>query len=374
MDVRAGLSREPSRRDARRSDVARRPVTASCVDPASYDIGNLTVASLAYDGLTAYRRVGGTAGATLVGNLATEVPEPEDDGLTYVFELRPDLRFSDGTEVDPEDFRSSLERMLRINAGISFGAGYLFQGVVGARQCNDPSRPCDLSDGIEIDPDERTITVHLTEPDADFPHRLALPVASVVPSDSPARFADRAAAARNRPVHGRELRSPSERVELVRNEEFEVWSGDARPDGFPDRIEFGIDPNPERQLTEVLDGDADLMIASGIFGGPLPPSRIARLAVRHADLLHSASLPQTDWMFLNVRRPPFDDVRVRRALNYAVDRRRIVEIAGGPELAQPTCQIADARPAGLSAVLPVHPRSQRGRDLGRARRGQGRSG
>ena len=83
-----------------------------CVDPASYDIGNSTVASLAYDGLTAYRRVGGAAGSTLVANLATEIPEPEDDGLTYVFELRPDLRFSDGTEVDPEDFRSSIERML----------------------------------------------------------------------------------------------------------------------------------------------------------------------------------------------------------------------------------------------------------------------
>ena len=75
-----------------------------------------TVASLAYDGLTAYRRVGGAAGSTLVANLATEIPEPEDDGLTYVFELRPDLRFSDGTEVEPEDFRSSIERMLRINA------------------------------------------------------------------------------------------------------------------------------------------------------------------------------------------------------------------------------------------------------------------
>ena len=87
--------------------MSRGDLFCGCVDPASYDIGNLTVASLAYDGLTAYRRVGGTAGATLVANLATEIPEPEDDGLTYVFELRPDLRFSDGTEVDPEDFRSS---------------------------------------------------------------------------------------------------------------------------------------------------------------------------------------------------------------------------------------------------------------------------
>ena len=77
-----------------------------CVDLAVYDLGLISLASVAYDGLTAYRHVDGAAGSTLVGNLATEVPEAEDDGLTYVFELRPDLRFSDGTEVDPEDFRS----------------------------------------------------------------------------------------------------------------------------------------------------------------------------------------------------------------------------------------------------------------------------
>ena len=99
------------RRDAVRIPVLRlrrsgRPTTSATA----------TLASLAYDGLTAYRRVGGAAGSTLVANLATDVPEPEDDGLTYVFELRPDLRFSDGTEVEPEDFRSSIERMLRVNA------------------------------------------------------------------------------------------------------------------------------------------------------------------------------------------------------------------------------------------------------------------
>ena len=104
-----------------------------CVDPASWDLGTATLASLAYDGLTAYRHVGGAAGSTLVGNLAADVPEPEDDGLTYVFELRPDLRFSDGTEVEPEDFRSSIERMLRINATQPFNPTYLYEGIVGVR-------------------------------------------------------------------------------------------------------------------------------------------------------------------------------------------------------------------------------------------------
>jgi peptide/nickel transport system substrate-binding protein len=326
-----------------------------CVDPASYDLAVPSLTSLAYDGLTAYRHVGGAAGSTLVGNLATAVPEPEDDGRTYVFELRPDLRFSDGTEVDPEDFRSSIERMLRINAREEVSAAYLVEGIVGARRCAEPSRPCDLSDGIEIEPEERTITIHLTEPDADFPARLALSVASVVPSDSPARFARESPLPGTGPYRIASFDRDSGRAELVRNEEFRVWSQDARPDGFADEITFTAakkGSDPEAQLEAVLDGEDDVMTAWGLFGGPLSPERIARLSVSHANLLHSAPLPQAEWMFLNVRRPPFDDVRVRQALNYAIDRRHIVEIAGGPELAQPTCQILTPGMPGYKPYCP----------------------
>jgi peptide/nickel transport system substrate-binding protein len=58
---------------------------------------------------------------------------------------------------------------------------------------------------------------------------------------------------------------------------------------------------------------------------------------RYADRFHSDPSPATVWWFLNTRVPPFDDLRVRRALNYATDRKRLVELTG--ELAQTTCQI-----------------------------------
>ena len=55
--------------------------------------------TLAYDGLLGYRRQPGPAGEALVGALATAVPEPIDGGRTYVFTLRPGIRFSDGRPV-----------------------------------------------------------------------------------------------------------------------------------------------------------------------------------------------------------------------------------------------------------------------------------
>ena len=72
-------------------------------DPVSWN----PLRSLAYDGLVAYRRAGGSAGGTLVADLARELPEPSDDGRTYRFRLRPNVRFSNGAPVRPADVRAS---------------------------------------------------------------------------------------------------------------------------------------------------------------------------------------------------------------------------------------------------------------------------
>ena len=95
----------------------------------------------------------------------------------------------------------------------------------------------------------------------------------------------------------------------------------------------------QAQVDAVERGDADYVTVAGEFGGPLSPAGIRELAVRQADNLHSTPLAETDYMFMNTTLPPFDDERVRRALNYAVDRRLVVELTGGSLLAQSTCQV-----------------------------------
>jgi YVTN family beta-propeller protein len=313
------------------------PASCRCVDPIAYDdFHSWALAQLAYDRLVAYRRVGGAGGATLVGDLASDVPPPSADGLTYVFELRPGIRFSNGAVVKPEDFRHSLERLLRLNAKRPSSSYY--DGIIGARECRAEPRSCDLSRGIETDPGARTITIHLRAPDADFLHKLTLPLASVVPSDSPIRYA------RDTPLPGtgpyriisfRESRGGS----LVRNRHFRVWSQDARPDGFADQITIEVGDDIDAQLAAVRRGEADTVPVNGaLYDGVLKPARIRALAIRYGGQLHSAPEPQLDLMEMNAALPPFDDVRVRRALNYAVDRAELVKLMGGRQAVQSSCQ------------------------------------
>jgi YVTN family beta-propeller protein len=130
-----------------------------CMDPA-VDLDpfvSWNFLDLAYDGLVAYRRVGGPSGNALVGDLAESVPRPTDRGRTYVFRVRPGVRFSTGAPVRPTDVRHSFERLLRIlervgPAGLPPWRNY----IVGADRCT--ASHCDLSTGIAADDASGTVT------------------------------------------------------------------------------------------------------------------------------------------------------------------------------------------------------------------------
>jgi YVTN family beta-propeller protein len=337
------VSRASHRGGTLRFDSA--PFDCSCLDPASYGGTDWPVLSLVYDGLVAYRRIPGAGGSTLVADLAASIPQPSDGGRTYTFQLRRGLRFSDGTPVRPEDFRASIERAVRL-AG---QAAPFYAGIAGADACGP--RRCDLSKGIVTDAATRTITIHLRQPDGEFEHKLATPLAYVIPARAPATFI------RRRPQPGTgpytvAAFSASRGVRLVRSPRFRSWSPEARPEGFPDAITVTFSKDAVAQIAAVQHDRADAMTVAG-GGAALVPLDAARaLALTDASRVHTALLPSTNWLFLNVRERPFDDPRVRRALNYAIDRRRVVALAGGGGLASLTCQVI---PPGLPGYSPSCP-------------------
>ena len=311
------------------------PSGCRCADPARWAEGanptDIAVPLLLYDGLVAYRRVAGVAGGTLVPNLAVRLPTPTHGGRRYTFQLRRGIRYSDGTLVRASDFRSSLERLLAGNRELAvFSSPY--RSVVGAAACSPGQRKrCNLSRGIEVDEGTGTITIRLTEPNPEFLYKLALPFASLVPGKTPPRPAQ--------PVPGTGpyrvvALGRNGALRLVRNEHFRVWAAQARPDGFPDEIRFHPSVNSEASLQAVEQGKADW---KSLLDAALSRERQRGVVTRHADRIHSDPFPGTFWWFLNTRVPPFDDVRVRRALNFATDRNALSELTGG--LTRATCQI-----------------------------------
>ncbi len=319
--------------------------------------------SLAYDGLVAYRRVEGPAGATIVGALATTAPPASHDGLSYVFTLRRGLRYSDGTPVRPADFRGSMERFLQATRDLPADQQLppLYAGIVGAPRCMAANDRCDLSRGIEADARTRTITIHLTRPDPEFLHKLTIPFASVVPAGSPAR-ATRAA---RRPAPGPTVSPPGIRGEAGPSSATRISvSGPARSrgPGFADRIEVVLDDyrKIEQQIAATQRGTADVAILADPFGSDLSPLASgaggagAGTALQHAGGEFRMDLPQRATP--PVRRPP------RAARGQLRDRPGQGRRARRRTRGRPT-QLPDpaARFPGPRALLPLH------REAGRSR-------
>jgi peptide/nickel transport system substrate-binding protein len=304
------------------------------LETGAYDPQAQQILSLAYDGLVAYRRTGGTTFGPLVPDLAVDVPEPSADGRTYVFTLRRGIRFSNGAPLEPEDFRASIEDLLRRHGREL--PGY-FDAIAGARRCVREPRACDLSAGIVTGVRERTVTLRLERPDPYLLYKLASPLAYVAPAEH--AFADREPAGTG-PYRVVDF-DPRRGVELTRNPYFRVWSQDARPDGFADRIRVQVTDEPGAVERDGL----DIVTLANAFGTLVPPEAIRALAARHPERLHTNATPSLFHLWLNVHEPPFDDVRVRRAVNYAIDRRLVAELEGGDPLARPACHF----------VAPGHP-------------------
>jgi YVTN family beta-propeller protein len=303
--------------------------------------------SVAYDGLVGFKRVGGNDGNTLVPDLARALPTPTGDGRTYTFRLREGIKFSDGRELKASAVLSSLERLFRAKTPVP---GY-YEGIVGGPACQKQPNRCDLSKGVLTDNETGMVTIRLRAPDPDFLYKLALPFASVVPAGTPATG--------NRPVPGtgpyRIAEYTNRRLRLVRNRHFRVWSKAAQPEGVPDKIVLELGGTPDAWMTAVERGRADFL--PSLF---FPSSRIQEARTRYAAQLHITPTPFTIFVQLNTTRPPFEDSRARRAVAYALDRRHLVDVFGGKDLAAPACQLLPPNFPGYQRYCPYTLRPTKG--------------
>jgi peptide/nickel transport system substrate-binding protein len=311
-------------------------------DPAdAYSTNDWQMLALTNDGLTGFRRVGGGAGTRVIPDLAVSLPAATNRDRTYRFQLRTGIHYSTGALVRPRDFRRAIERSLAHGS-----LGDYYSQIVGAPRClAAPGKPCDLSEGIVADPAANTVTFHLSAPDPDFLVKLSLSAAYAVPDGTPIHLH------RPLPATGPYMIAsydPKKTIRLVRNPRFHEWSPAVQPDGFPDRIVERVKGSPDVQVAAVLNGSADLM--SALTG--LSPGVLDAVRTQHASQVELTPSGFTFYLALNTRVSPFDDVRVRQALNLAVDRRRLRDVTVGPGLDQVTCQILPPNFDGYQRYCP----------------------
>jgi ABC-type transport system substrate-binding protein len=287
----------------------------STLDPAiGYDWQNWSMIKSLFDGLMDYEP--GTS--TLTKDLAEDY-SISDDGLTYTFKLRQGVKFSNGRELTAEDVKYSLDRVTN-PATQSPGAGF-FGSIEGFSAMADGSATS-LSGVTVTDP--YTVVIKLSRPDATFLHVVAINFASVVPKEAVEEFG---ADFGKHPVGSGAFTlaewSLGQKLVFQRNAGY--WKT-----GLPklDTITFEIGQEPTVALLRLQNGEVD------IPGDGIPPAQFLQVKddpVYKPMIVEGGQL-QTGYITLNVTTAPFDKLEVRKAINMAINKDRIVQIINGRAL------------------------------------------
>lgn len=277
------------------------------LDPAAgYDTASWTFEQEIFDSLLRY----GDDNVELRPD-AARAWESAPDGMTFTFDLRHDLRFTNGRAVTSDDFRYAIERVLT-PATTSKGMEY-YRGLLGAPDFV-AHRTAHVA-GIET-PDRFTIIFHLSAPDPIFPHKLAMPFAAAVPREVVERWGRDFSrhVVGSGPFMLKEWIG-GQRIVLVKNPGYFV-QGEPRLDAIVELI--GV--NEELEWLKFEGGEIDVStIPTAVFPWVMKTPALKALTVHNVTVT-------TDYLGMNCQMPPFDDVRVRRAFNYAVDKHKLVQV------------------------------------------------
>src|SRR5262245_38776337 len=236
--------------------------TVDYLEPAqAYTGESWSVMWLANETLLTYPHQDAAHGGNkLVPGLAAAMPRVSNNGRTYIFKLRPGLRYSNGKPVKATDFRFSIERLYRAN---SQGVGF-FTNIAGAEAYSKTLKG--HITGIVGNNAKRTVTFHLVKPRSDFISILALLFASPMPAGTP----DADQSTKDPPSTGGYHiinYTPNQGFTLVRNKYFKPTRFVPRPG--PNKITVKLIGDGSAAVQQVINGQAD-----GAYQVALPPDRL----------------------------------------------------------------------------------------------------
>ena len=257
------------------------------MDPTSAAAGAIdsVLYSNVFEGLTRFMSDG-----SVVPGLA-ESWEISDDGLTYTFKLRNGVTFHDGTTMDAEDVKFSLDR---IGAEESANAQKALYAAISEVNVIDPS----------------TVEVKLSEPNGNMIFNLAWGDAVIVAPESIENI-------KQQPVGTGAFKFDSwtqgDKVELVRNDAY--W-GDAPALA---NATFKFISDPTAAFAAMMAEDVD------VFAGFPAPENLPQFEADPRFQVLVGSTEGETILSTNNKMPPFDNVKVRQAVAHAIDRQAIID-------------------------------------------------
>jgi ABC-type transport system substrate-binding protein len=301
----AGLPDEPRRGGTLRLWF---PNDFRTLDPAiAYEIDSVNVSKAIFRSLLEYDFEG-----RLVPDQASDW-NVSPDGRTYTFHLRPGVRFTDGREVVAEDYVFTIERLLDAETASPGQPFYL--GILGAQAFSQGKAP--KVAGLRA-PDRRTLEIELEHPSFVFRYAMAMNFSAVVPRERVERFGSE--------FHQRLAGSGGyqltrwnrgSRMRLERNPHY---SG---PGAWVDAMDIMIGGDASLAAMMLSRGELDWV------GVDATQAQVARRTERLRESLEAVPAVTTLYVFMNTDLKPFDDRRVRQAMNLAVDKQRLLKVGGG---------------------------------------------
>ncbi|MCW2557803.1 MAG: ABC-type oligopeptide transport system, periplasmic component, partial [Mycobacterium sp.] len=291
------------------------------VDPQlSYTTEGWEVLYNVYTPLLTYKHAKAAAGAEIVPGLAKDMPQVSQDGKTYKLTLRSNMKYSDGTPIKASDFTYAIERLFKADSGGSV----FFESIVGATDYADGK--ADKISGITTDDNTGDITIQLTEANGTFLDLLGLPFSAPVPPTTPL---DKDATNTPPPSSGAFMISAVDAprsLTIERNPNFKTLT-DAGASNLVaaqvDKITVTQNKSNSAQVTGIEQNTIDFM------HDPPDADRLPEVKAKFADRFRMEESINTYYFFMNTQTAPFNDIRVRQAINYAIDPEALNRVFGG---------------------------------------------
>jgi peptide/nickel transport system substrate-binding protein len=290
-------------------------------------------------------------GADIFPDLAVDKPTVSEDGLTTTFTIKPGLMYAppkDDTEITAGDFIRAMEREADPKANVG-GYSFYYSVIEGFDDFGDGK--ADTISGLNA-PDTHTLEITTTTPIGDVGYRFAMGAAAPIPPDEEGErmgvaeghernygrflvasgpYMFKGSDAMDFSVDPKEQTEapgyvPGRQIVLERNPSYDPATDGLR-DAYPERIEVTIGGDNDDKYNQVAAGTLDFVV-----DGAVPPEKI-REYQNDPDLLDRLNIYPSDavrYVSFNIAEPPFDDVHVRKAVNWAFDKQGWRQLRGGP--------------------------------------------